>query len=185
MVEVEFNYKGIKTIIQCKLNDKIKEICQSYLNKINEDKNNIYFSYYGNAENNFNQELTFQEMMNEEDKIRNKMNILVFKNEIEQEEKDIIKSKDIICPTCGESIKIEIINYKIKLYECKNGHIIDNILLNEFEKTQYINNKEIKCKICNNNNKSNSYNKIFFKRSECKKNIYIHYVNQIMIKHIK
>ena len=43
MVEVEFCYKGIKTIIQCKLNDKIKDICQKYLNKINEDKNNIYF----------------------------------------------------------------------------------------------------------------------------------------------
>ena len=171
MVEVEFYYNDIKTIIQCKLNDKIKDICQSYLNKINEDKNNIYFSYNGNAGNNFNEELLFQEMMNEEDKKINKMNILVFKNEIEQEEKDIIKSKDVICPECGESIKIEIINYKIKLYECKNGHKIDNILLNEFEKTQYINNKEIKCEICNNNNKSNSYNKIFYKCLECKKNI--------------
>ena len=32
MVEVEFNYNGIKTVIQCKLNDKIKNICQDYLN---------------------------------------------------------------------------------------------------------------------------------------------------------
>ena len=119
MVEVEFYYNEIKTKIQCKLNDKIKDICQKYLHKINEDKNNIYFSYNGKAGNNFNEELILQEMMNSEDKIRNKMNILVFKNEIEQEEKDIIKSKDIICPICGESIKIEIINYKIKLYECK------------------------------------------------------------------
>ena len=107
MVEVEFYYNEIKTKIQCKLNDKIKDICQSYLNKINEDKNNIYFSYNGNAGNNFNEELTFQEMMNEEDKKRNKMNILAFKNEIKQEVKDIIKSKDIICPKCGESIKID------------------------------------------------------------------------------
>ena len=37
------------------------------------------------------------------------MNILVFKNEIEQED------KDIICPECGERIRCEIINYKIKL----------------------------------------------------------------------
>ena len=166
MVEVEFNYNGIKTVIQCKLNDKIKNICQDYLNEINEDKNNIFFSYNENAGNKFNEELTCQEMMNSEDKKRNKMDILVFKNAIEKEENDIIKSKDIICPKCGESIKFEIINYKIKLSECKNGHIIDNILLNEFEKTQYINNKEIKCEICNN-----KYNKIFYKCLECKKNI--------------
>ena len=107
MVEVEYYYKGIKTIIQCRLEDKIKDICQKFLNKINEDKNNIYFSYNGNAGNNFNEELTFQEMMNEEDKKRNKMNILVFKKEIEQEEEDIIKSKDIICPRCRESINLK------------------------------------------------------------------------------
>ena len=166
MVEVEFNYNGIKTVIQCKLNDKIKNICQDYLNEINEDKNNVFFSYNENAGNNFNGELTFQEMMNEEDKKRNKMVILVFKSELEKEENDIIKSKDIICPKCGESIKFEIIKFKIKLSECKNGHIIDNILLNEFEKTQYINNKEIKCEICNN-----KFNKIFYKCLECKKNI--------------
>ena len=83
MVEVEFYYNDIKTIIQCNLNDKIKDIYQNYLNKINEDKNNIYFSYNGIAGNNFNEELTFQEMINSEDKKRNKMNILVFKNEIE------------------------------------------------------------------------------------------------------
>ena len=135
MIEVVFNYKELKTIIQCKLNDKIKNICQNYLNGINEDKNKIYFSYNGNVGNNFN-------------------NILVIKNEMKKEEKDIIKSKDVICPECGESIRFEIINYKIKLFECKNGHKINNILLNEFEKTQYINNKEIKYEK-NNNNKSN------------------------------
>ena len=174
MIEVEFNYNAIKTIIQCNLNDKIKDICINYLNKIKEDKNNIYFSYNGNARSNFNEELTFQEMINSEDKKRNKMNILVFKNEIEEEkeeQKNIIKSKDIICPECSESIKFQIIDYKIKLSECKNGHTIDKILLNEFEKTQYINNKKIKCELFNNNNKSISYNKIFYKCLECKKNI--------------
>jgi len=44
-------------------------------------------------------------MINSEDKKRNKKNILLFKNEIEKEEKDIIKSKDIICPKFDESIK--------------------------------------------------------------------------------
>ena len=34
------------------------------------------------------------------------------------------KSKDIICPTCGENILISFKNYKISLLDCKNGHII-------------------------------------------------------------
>ena len=39
-----------------------------FLNRINEDKNNIYFSYNGNGGNNFDEELTFQEIINSEDK---------------------------------------------------------------------------------------------------------------------
>jgi ssDNA-binding Zn-finger/Zn-ribbon topoisomerase 1 len=38
-----------------------------------------------------------------------------------------INSKDITCPECGGLCKIKINNYKIKLYECKNDHIKDNI----------------------------------------------------------
>ena len=172
MIEVEFNYEERKIIIKCNnLNEKIKNVCQQYLNKINEDKKNIFYSYNGKAGNNFNEELTLKEMMNEEDKKRKKMNILVIKNEMKQEEIDIIKSKDIICPECSESIRFEIKDYKIELSDCKNRHKKNNILLNKFEKTQYINNNEIKCGICNNNNKSNSHNKIFYKCLTCKTNI--------------
>ena len=173
MAEVEFNYKGSKIIIQCKENEIMKNICHSFIEKVKEDKNNIYFSYNGNAGSKFDENLTFEKMINSEDKKRNKMNILVFENEIKEEEevKDIIKSKDIICPICGESIKIDIKDYKITLFECKNKHIIDNILLDEFENTQNIDNKKIKCEICKNNDKSNSYNKIFYKCCKCEKNI--------------
>ena len=43
---------------------------------------------------------------------------------------------EILCPKCQESIRMTVNNYKIKLYECKNGHSINNILLDEFEKKQ-------------------------------------------------
>ncbi len=43
MAEVQFNYNGTKVIIHCELNNKMKTICQKYLDKINEDRNNIYF----------------------------------------------------------------------------------------------------------------------------------------------
>ena len=38
-----------------------------------------------------------------------------------------VKSKEIICPKCYEPCKIKIENYKIKLYDCVNNHIIDDI----------------------------------------------------------
>ena len=110
-------------------------------------------------------------MINSEDKKRNKMNILVHKNEKNKEIKDIIKSRDIICPICSESIKININDYKIILFGCKNKHRIDNILINEFENTQKINNKNIICDICKNMDKSISYNKTFYRCCKCQKNL--------------
>ena len=174
MSEVEFNYNGIKTIIQCKSNEKMKNICQNFANKIQINKNEIYFSYDGKAGIQFNEELTFEEMINKKDKKRNKMSILVLQNENiykEEEKNDIIKSKEIICPKCGENIRMDIIDYKITLYECKNRHKIENILLDKFEKTQKIDRVKIKCDLCKDNNKSNVYNNILYRCNTCKKNI--------------
>jgi len=96
MYEVEFNYKGNKTIIQCRKDEKMKDIFNKFLYKIqNLDINKIFFLYSGNA--NINCELSFEEVANENDKIRNKMNIIV--NDIDNIKKgSIIKSKNIICP---------------------------------------------------------------------------------------
>ena len=47
-----------------------------------------------------------------------------------------MKSNDIICPEGKELCSYELINHRIKLYDCKNGHSIENIKLNEFENTQ-------------------------------------------------
>ena len=66
---------------------------------------------------------------------------------------------------------MDIIDYKIKLFDCKSKHNLENILLNEFEGTQNIDLAQIKCDICKNNNKSNSYNNIFYKCNTCNKNI--------------
>ena len=64
MEEVEFNYKGAKVIIQCKENEIMKNICQSFIEKVNEDKNNIYFSYDGKAGSKFDENLSFEQMIN-------------------------------------------------------------------------------------------------------------------------
>jgi len=133
MNQVEFKYKGLSSIIQCNENEKIKNICQQFCNKAKIDKNNIFFSYDDKAGKEFNEELTFNEMINSIDKNENKMIILVYDIN-KEEDKSIIKSNEIICPECGEICKIKFNNYKISLYECKNKHEINNLSFDEFEK---------------------------------------------------
>jgi hypothetical protein len=90
----------------------MKDICLKYATKIGIDINKIYFLYSSRP---LNFELSFEECLNNEDKERNKMNILV--NEINEnnQNKSFFKSKDIICPKCGENAKLKIENYKIIL----------------------------------------------------------------------
>ena len=57
----------------------------------------------------------------------------------EKAEEVFIKSKDIICPKCQESCKIKIKKGKIKLYDCINKNITDNIKIKDFPDTQKIN----------------------------------------------
>ena len=120
-----------------------------------------------------NEELTFNEIANSEDKKRNKMNFLVVEAEIPSppQSEYFIKSKSIICPECKEDIKFSIDDYIINLFECKNKHDIDNIFLDKFNSTQNINISQIKCEICGNYNKENIYNNIFYRCNTCQKDI--------------
>ena len=65
--------------------------------------------------------------MSEQEKKDNRIIIYVMVIEKENQNESIIKSKDIICSECKEPCRIKIENYKIKLYECPNGHIKDSI----------------------------------------------------------
>ena len=77
-----------------------------------------------------------------------------------------VKSKNVICPLCSEICRISIIDYKVILYECKNGHMTNNLFLDDFNEKQMINESDIKCSCCERN-KTTSYNKEFFKCLEC------------------
>ena len=165
MAQIEFCYNGEKTSVQCRTNEKMKDIILTYKNKLELDLNKELLYIYDRKEE-INEELTFEEIANSEDKKRNKMNILVLEKEMEKKDKDIIKSKNIICPECKENIKMEIKDYKINLFDCKNGHKFENLLLNQFEETQNIDRLKIICDICKKNN-----NNIFYKCLTCKNNI--------------
>ena len=65
------------------------------------------------------------------------------------------KSKGIICPECKENARIFIHDYKFSIHGCKNGHHINDMLINNFTKTQYNN---IICQYCNKINENNNNN---------------------------
>ena len=92
MAEIIFNYRGIETKILCNINEKIKEVIEKYVNKVGIDISKLYFIYNGNKINDNN--LILNEIINEEDKRRNIMNILVNENNITIIKDDKIKSKE-------------------------------------------------------------------------------------------
>ena len=167
MYSIEFILNGNKTLIQCNIDEKLKDICLRYTSKIQKDINKLYFLYGGNM---INIELTFNQIVNKIDKERKKIILLV--NEVNQIsiKNNLKKSKELICPQCKENIRIKIEDYKINLFECKNGHKINNISLSEFENTQYIDEYKIKCDNCNEN-KGNIYNNIFYICYSCNKKL--------------
>ena len=168
MAQVEFQYNGTNTIIQCQENQKMSEICTNFVTKAHINENEINYFYDGKGGAEFNKNLTFNQMANSMDKIRKKMNILVIsQDDTIIDNNNIIRSKNIICPECNEDIKMKINNYKIDLFECKNNHNINNISLKEFEDKQKINLSNIKCEICKEKNKYNTYNNQFYKCNEC------------------
>ena len=118
MAEVIFIYEGTNFTIQCNENDKMKDIINKFLIKIQKQVGDLYYLYNGNKLNN---ELTFNEQANELDKNRMKMNILVNENKHKNIKNEII-SKDIICPECKDNILIDIKNFKINLSGCNKNH---------------------------------------------------------------
>ena len=170
-IQIEFNFNGVNTIIQCKKDTKLKDIYKSFRFKAKLEKKALIFMYNGNTVQ--NDELTFNEIANSEDKKRNKMNILIVEAEIPlpPQLQNIIRSKSIICPECKEDIKFSIDDYVINLFECRNKHDIDNIFLDKFDSTQNINVSQIKCQICGKYNIVNIFNNIFYRCNTCKKDI--------------
>ena len=166
-IEIEFNYQGQITIIQCNTQDNLNNIFHNFINKSNIDINLIYFLYSGNI---IEGNSIIDQIINSTDKERKKMNILVNNKDDSNENIMIIKPKDISCPKCGEISRINITDYKI-LLQCKNGHNKGNILLNEYKNTQKLDISKIICDECKINNKSNTYQNIFYRCNKCKNNL--------------
>ena len=76
-VNAIFTLDGVNLIIQCTTEDKMKDICQNYSNKINKNMNSLIFLY---GRNKVNFDLSFEEQALLIDKNNHEMKILVNKN---------------------------------------------------------------------------------------------------------
>ena len=173
MVEVVFLYKGTSSTIQCNESDLMKNIIEKFILKAELDIHKIYFLYGGTI---INKELSFKELTKETNE--KKIIILVLDIEDEnaekkEEKKELKKSNIIICPICKDICKVSIENYQIKLYGCENGHTINDISVNDFNETQYIDESKIICDNCKLANKKDQYNKEFKYCITCKQKLCI------------
>ena len=91
MAEIVFIYEGKSMIIQCNIEQKMKDICITLSNKINKDINALTFLYGGRI---LNLDKKFNEITKE-----NKITILVYKdeeeNEVCSESKSILNNKKL------------------------------------------------------------------------------------------
>ena len=113
------------------------------------------------------EELKLEEINNEDNTIK----ILVYEIEnTDKSEEELKDSKYIICPRWQEICFININNYKINLFNCKNKHHFSNLLLSELNNFQKIDESIIKCHKCNID-KSETTNNKFYKCFDCNINL--------------
>lgn len=185
MISIEFNYEQDIVVIQANENDIFNQVINKYLQKSKLNSTSIYFLVNGNK---VNPEETVESHMTQVNKETKKLNIIVTLIDNKTKLDVIIKSKDIICPKCGEPCKIEFKNFRIKLYACANDHTTDNIKIDDFQKTQNINISNIICGECKIKNMGNSHNNEFYLCLTCGNNICLlckskHNLNHNLIKY--
>ena len=134
---IEFSFKGSKTQIQCNEGESIKDSINRFCSEIGVDNNSLLFLYGADNISEETEDLTFEEFAKEFDKQRKKINILAYEKDIKEE---AIKSKEIICPKCREKAIININNYKIDIFGCKNKHKTEiQQIFNIFKNITYYN----------------------------------------------
>ena len=167
MVELEFDYFQDKMKLKFNLSDDFESVFDKYCLKTGIEKNSVIFKVH-NLEISGDKKII--DIMNNTERLNNKMNISVFRHFINPNDKVIEQSKEIICPKCSEQCRIKINDYFIDLFDCKNNH--STILkLNEFNESQNINFADIKCNICNTRSIEHSYENNFYYCQNCKMNI--------------
>ena len=136
------------------------EIIKRYCIIIEEDINNLFFKYKNERVNEYSK---LEEIMNTEEKT-----VIIYVHSYDENKK---RAKYIICPICNTNCIFSLKNYKINLFDCGNGHHEQsNIFLNDYERTQYIDESKILCDKCGNN-KFKAYVNQFYHCFTCDQNL--------------
>jgi hypothetical protein len=169
---IEFEFSGAKILLHCKGEDTMKDVFEKFVGKVNLKDNIDDFMYLYNGQNlGESSSLNLRTIISKGDYENRTMKIVSYLNKKKTGKVIKSKSKYIICPECEENCLLNIKDYKIFLSECKKGHKINNIGLNEFDDTQNIEESKIKCDGCFNKNKSDTYESTFYKCLTCSKNL--------------
>ena len=163
---IEFIYEGNELSIQYNETDSVKDITSRCCTKLAKNAEDIYFIYKGEV---LNENSNIEQIKNNSDGAK----ILVFNRSDPHDktkEENLIDSKDVICPICGENCLINIKNYKIELNKCVNGHSLQNIYFNEFKNIQKINEALAICNNCHKK-KAEIYDNQLYICCECNINL--------------
>ena len=167
MINVCFIYESKEIKIPCKESDLIREILGRFEAKVNVDINKFYFLHDGDI---LSRDKRLDSLLNNESKKNKCIQILAIKEEDSEKIDTLRKSEDVICPNCYRPGRLLFDHLNVILF-CNIGHTTGNLSLEEYEKTQKINESKIICDICKKNNKSETYNNQFYICFKCKKNI--------------
>ena len=168
MNKVVFNYGNEKIEIQYQPEDKIKNIFQKFCLKVDKNIKDLLFYYMREI---INEDFKLSQIESNLKQERHIINILVYEKKLVLKKKNFEKSKDIICPDCGEEARIDIKNFKFSLFCSSNGHKNKNLSVDEFAKKQNIDISKTICNICKKNSKSDSKNKKFYYCFICRANL--------------
>ena len=160
MTEIYLNYCGKECCCGLLSSDRtIKEICEKHCRGMIGNLDEAVFIYNDTM-------YTFDELdtLDLEEKIGKR---IVIGLKRKRDCGGAIMSKFVFCSECFENARFSIKNYKISLH-CPNGHKINNLSFEEFEKNQNID--KIICNQCEKK-KSQIYNNEFNKCLTCKMNL--------------
>ena len=170
MASVEFVLNSVPTIIQCSEDETMMSICQKFAKMIKKNISDIFFLYNGGP---IDLQATFKDQASKADKENQRMKIIAqtLSDSDSPTEKVLSKSKDIVCPQCGELCFFHLRDHKISLVGCKQGHKEENIALADIEQTQMIDESTIVCQSCLSADKSKAENHQFFYCVTCRINL--------------
>ena len=165
MSQLIFRYKSEDIIYNYRQDETLPLIFQSFSHQIGVKRDNLCFLCNGEK---LSDTSTIEGLIpNQENKI------IILVNDLQSLTPDgpiMKKSDNIVCPKCKESAIISIKDYKISFSQCKNGHMVDNILLSKFNETQEEDISQILCGICKQS-KSKLYGNKMTICTNCKINL--------------